>query len=166
MAPWPSSSGTAGAGWAEGSPSLLELLITKKDSCLHPLIPSNHDNCRAAVILSPGQPPQGSSQREQRGLGPEAFLELLWCEGWHVKGLRIAPLPRPAAVWRGYNITSWQGKGCCCQERGRILVPPWLWGGLREQVGAETVSAPLLLAQMLGVQRDSETGVLGADCLR
>ncbi|XP_009273298.1 PREDICTED: cyclin-dependent kinase 5 activator 2 [Aptenodytes forsteri] len=33
-------------------------------------------------------------------------------------------------------------------------------------MAAETVSAPLLLAQMLGVQRDSEAGVSGADCLR
>lgn len=33
-------------------------------------------------------------------------------------------------------------------------------------VGAETVSAPLLLAHMLGVQRDNEAGVLGADCRR
>lgn len=47
-----------------------------------------------------------------------------------------------------------------------MLGPPQLWGGLWEKMGAETVSAPLLLAQMLGVQRDSEAGVSGADCLR
>jgi len=47
-----------------------------------------------------------------------------------------------------------------------MLGPPQPWGGLRGEMGAETVSAPLLVAQMLGVQRDSEAGVSGADCLR
>lgn len=58
---------------AEGSPSPLELFITGKHSCPHPLIPSNHDNCRGAVILSPGQPPQGSSQRGAEGSGGRSF---------------------------------------------------------------------------------------------
>lgn len=47
-----------------------------------------------------------------------------------------------------------------------MLEPPQLWGGLQGKMAAETVSAPLLLAQMLGFQRDSEAGVSGADCLR
>lgn len=66
----------AAAGQVKGSPFLLELLITGKQSCPHPLILSNHDNCCGAIILSPGQPPQGCSQR---GLGRAAFLESLLC---------------------------------------------------------------------------------------
>lgn len=66
----------AAAGQVKGSPFLLELLITGKQSCPHPLIPSNHDNCCGAVILSPGQPPQGCSQS---GLRRAAFLESLLC---------------------------------------------------------------------------------------
>lgn len=73
--------GMAPAGQVKGSPFLLELLITGKQSCPHPLIPGNHDNCCGAVILSPGQPPQGSSQR---GLRTAAFLESLLCVRWPV----------------------------------------------------------------------------------
>lgn len=47
-----------------------------------------------------------------------------------------------------------------------MLGPSQLWGGLWGKMGTERASTPLLLAQMLGVQRDSEAGVSGADCLR
>lgn len=73
--------GRAAAGQVKGSPFLLELLIPGKQSCPHPLISSNHDNCCGAVILSPGQPPQGSSQR---GLRTAAFLGSLLCVRWPV----------------------------------------------------------------------------------
>lgn len=75
------SHGMAAAGQVKGTSFFLELLITEKQSCPHPLIPSNHDNCCGAVILSPGQPPQGSSQR---GLRTSAFLESLLCVRWPV----------------------------------------------------------------------------------
>lgn len=88
--------------WAEGSPSPLELFITGKHSCPHPLIPSNHDNCRGAVILSPGQPPQGSSHRGAEGSGGRSFPSIAaTCRV--ARRLGTAPLPRPGAVWRGYS---------------------------------------------------------------
>lgn len=57
-----------------GSPSFLGLLITVERSCLHPLIPSNHDNWSRAVILSPGHPPQGSWWKS---LGAASLFESL-----------------------------------------------------------------------------------------
>lgn len=90
--------GMAAAGQVKGSPFLLELLIIGKQSCPHPLILSNHDNCCGAVILSPGQPPLGSSQR---GLRTAAFLESLLCVRWPVDC--TLPHPEGWGICRGYS---------------------------------------------------------------
>lgn len=116
----------AAAGQVKGIPFLLELLITGKQSCPHPLILSNHDNCCGAIILSPGQPPQGCSQR---GLGRAAFLESLLCvrcQGLgHLEGIQHHSLQcARASPGRARGAADRNGAGCwgyhgCGEDFGR-----------------------------------------------
>lgn len=110
----------------------------------HPLIPSNHDNWQELSSR-----PQASHHRGPHGgvLGQQLSLHRCCmppdccCRGGLWGGHSAVPKRVPGAS-RGRD-----GAGC--------------WGCGEGRDGAQTLSARLPLAQMLGVHRDSEAGVSG-----